>query len=150
MIRKKLFIGVLIALPLAYIAHRLNPETPEGAAYQAKYGIPTPAQTPAEAKYERLSLRAAIGAASLYRAMRNPNSFQLDEVWYVDDESICYTYRAQNGFGGMNSENAVLLPSSKNLIRDTTTWNRRCAGKPAYDVTENAKGMMKGFAQAAR
>lgn len=145
--KKLWFVGLLIAFSLAYVAYRLNPETPEGAAYQAKYGIQTPAHTPEEAKNERLSLRAAIGAASLYRAMRNPKSFQLDEVWYVDDESICYTYSAQNGFGGMNSEYAVLLPTSKNLIKNTTIWNKRCAGKPVYDVTENAKGMMNGFAQ---
>jgi hypothetical protein len=79
----------------------------------------------------------AFTAGMLLRAsMRNPESLVVEEAWSNKSGSmICIAYRAQNGFGGMNRENAfetggmisVASPASyKKLCRDATfeqTWN---------------------------
>lgn len=80
-------------------------------------------------------LRAVVGAASLRSAMRNPASFQLSSVLIMPDKTVCYQYRAQNGFGGMNIEYAVLTPNAANLSTDAGLWNRKCARKKGEDIT---------------
>jgi hypothetical protein len=61
----------------------------------------------------------------------------------MDDGTICYEYRAQNGFGGMNREVAALLPNAKALTTSSVAWNTHCAHKNGHDVTYNAENLMK-------
>jgi hypothetical protein len=77
---------------------------------------------------------AADGAKVLRRAMRNPDAFRLSEVLIMKDDAVCYTYRAQNGFGGMNEGRAVMAPdgrfeASENSSKFRALWNRECARK---------------------
>jgi hypothetical protein len=94
-------------------------------------------------KYSDLSTQAAIGAASLKAAMRNPDSLKLDKVIGMDDGTVCYEYRAQNGFGGMNREFAILLPGARSLSTSTAVWQKHCAHKRGFNVTSNAETLMK-------
>jgi hypothetical protein len=89
-----------------------------------------------------LSTRAAVGAASLKAAARNPDSLVLDKVLGMDDGTICYEYRAQNGFGGMNREVAALLPNAKSLTTSSVVWNKHCAHKNGQDLKYNAENLM--------
>ncbi len=95
--------------------------------------------------YKEMSFRASLGAASIYKAMRNPESLKLESVLGMKDGTICYEYRAQNGFGGMNREFAVLLPKAERLTTSAGAWNSRCAHKTGSDLTFNAEQMMKPF-----
>ena len=51
---------------------------------------------------------AIEGANALRDHMRDPDSFKVEKVSYwtngKDKEQYCYSYRARNGFGGMNRD----------------------------------------------
>ena len=85
--------------------------------------------------------RAVDGAMRLRAAMRNPDSFKLGMVRVMDDDSICYGYRAQNGFGGMDVGNAVLTAKgqfeSNEMDGFTSLWHRECVGKTGRDRTSD-------------
>jgi hypothetical protein len=69
--------------------------------------------------------------------MRNPDSFKLSDGIVMADGAVCYSYRAQNGFGGLNVGNAVLAPKGKFKSSDSpgyaTVWNKECGGETGTD-----------------
>lgn len=81
--------------------------------------------------------RAAAGAVLLKKAMRNPDSFQLESAVVVDGtNAVCYEYRAQNGFGGMNVGRAFISSDGQQFLMSEprtdgfdAIWNRECANK---------------------
>jgi hypothetical protein len=97
----------------------------------------SPAQQVAKAKNEAIFQRAVAGAKQLRSSMRNPDSFKLSDSIVMADGAVCYTYRAQNGFGGLNVGNAVLAPNGKFKSSDSpgyaTMWNKECGGKTGTD-----------------
>lgn len=71
------------------------------------------------------------GAWAIRKAMRNPDSFMVDSVSYNQKTaSICYKYRAQNGFGGMNTEHTILENSGTFIYESnskfSTIWAKEC------------------------
>lgn len=103
----------------------------------------TPEQRAAEEKTKqekeaRFQL-AALGAKSLHDSARNPDAFKLSEVLLMDDGAACYTYRAQNGFGGMNVGHAVISPKGTLRAEESdgfqSLWNKECARKTGEDQT---------------
>lgn len=101
----------------------------------------TPAQVAAQKKRDTQFAVAVLGAKTLRKAMRNPDSFKLSQVLIMADGSVCYEYRAQNGFGGMNIGHAVLDSSGKfrtdEMSAFTATWNKKCANKTGEDKTRD-------------
>jgi hypothetical protein len=96
---------------------------------------PSASAPPSERDRHALALLA--GAQALQREMRNPSSFELLEAIYGDGGAVCYRYRAQNGFGGMNVERVVIGPratfvrqESKDGAAFAQSWNSTCAGHP--------------------
>jgi len=100
-----------------------------------------PTQEAASEKQKALDkergIRAVLGASSILASARNPDSVKFDSVIILADGTTCYAYRAQNGFGGMNREHAVLLLNGKNLSTSAASWNAHCANKQGTDVTYN-------------
>ena len=102
----------------------------------------TPSQTPeqkaATAKQDAAIQRAANGAVLLKKTMRDPDSFKLESALVIDGTgTVCYEYRAKNGFGGTNAEKAVL--SGKRFLNNTMDgfvklWNKECAGKSGQEA----------------
>jgi hypothetical protein len=96
---------------------------------------------------ERTFLQIAVmGAVDLKKSMRNPDSFKLARVLVMDDGSVCYDYRAQNGFGGMNAEHAVLADGefeSEDSAGFHRLWNKRCARKKGEDRTSEVTSVMR-------
>jgi hypothetical protein len=94
---------------------------------------PSPTQQAAKKKEDADFQRAVLGAKQLQASMRNPDSFKLSQVLIMDDGAVCYDYRAQNGFGGMNLGHGVLSP--KNQFKSNQSsgfaslWNKECANK---------------------
>ncbi|MBZ5489744.1 MAG: hypothetical protein LAO76_02290 [Acidobacteriia bacterium] len=92
-----------------------------------------------KAKDERQFQLAVSGAKQLKNAMRNPDSFKVSNALFMDNGVVCYEYRAQNGFGGINVGRAVL--TAKGMLKTnemdggTKLWNRECANKSGYDKT---------------
>lgn len=84
--------------------------------------------------------RAVTLAEGLKTRMRNPDSFKLEQVLVMEADALCVTYRAQNGFGGMNREQAVLSGDNKNFVSSTAdgfpkAWRQHCAEKTGEDIT---------------
>jgi hypothetical protein len=89
---------------------------------------------------DRAVSRAAVAAKSIRSGARNPDSFVLESALVMPSGAACLEYRAQNGFGGMNREQAV-IPAGKDDLRVTgssgflSSWSAHCAGKTGRDVT---------------
>ena len=101
----------------------------------AKAAAEAPAPVTAEEARDSVLIPiAARGAEALKESMRNPDSFKLSSAFFMPNNAVCYQYRAQNGFGGMNVEEAVLTP--KNALRnDRASWARYCAGRKGKNRT---------------
>ena len=142
------FIGLGVVLQLAGYKPPPSPPTPSHAGVMTYEKSPAPSPTPDPAALRAAAIEkrknaaaafAVVFAKELRASMRDPDSFKLDTVLLVDDGTVCYQYRARNGFGGMNIEQAVLSP--KLLFRTSEQsgfarlWNRYCAHKTGDDRT---------------
>lgn len=101
------------------------------------------AELAAKQKSEALFQRSVAGAKQLRSSMRNPDSFKLSEAIVMDDGGVCYHYRAQNGFGGMNIGEAVLAPNDQFKSTDSPgfekLWNKECSHKTGKDNAQLIK-----------
>jgi hypothetical protein len=108
-----------ILLGISAIISAFAPQTPERpvdgvtaarqrAAYQAARAVRTAARDPASVVFERILA---------------------DE----NGQTICLTYRARNGFGGMTREH-LTMRGGVGLPR-ASDWNRHCARKAMFDLT---------------
>jgi len=99
---------------------------------------PDPRTVAEKKKEDERATRALAGAMQLKKNMRNPDSFKVSSVIAMDDGAVCYEYRAENGFGGMNAERAVLLKNNNFKISSMDDfpeyWNKKCAGKSGEDL----------------
>jgi hypothetical protein len=106
------------------------------------------AQQAANQKDEAAFQRAVAGAKQLKQSMRNPDSFVLGQTLIMPSGAVCYDYRSQNGFGGMNAGQAVLSPTGQFKSDESsgfsTLWNKQCGGKTGADKTWEV-GYAAGF-----
>ena len=84
-----------------------------------------------KAEDKRFSIAFESGK-TLKEAMRDPSSF-VAEYAGVDDAGtiVCISYRAKNGFGGMNRESVVFANNTGS--KNTADWKKYCTGKPLLD-----------------
>jgi hypothetical protein len=128
------FAGIWLIGYLAAIQRQaVNP--PQAAAKPAE---PTAA--------DKRILVAVIGAKTLKSAMRDPESFKIEQVLSMPD-GICFTYRAHNGFGGVNLGHASMNAKTGKLIASdqdgfATAWNKLCGGKSGEDLTTAVRWSM--------
>lgn len=93
-----------------------------------------PAELAKPADYDRNVDAAIYGAAALKRSLRNPASFDLIDADVTRAGAVCYQYRAQNGFGGVNVSRAVRSANGKRMLTSemdgfVPLYNRECAHK---------------------
>lgn len=91
-----------------------------------------------QAKNEKKYHLVFAGQETLKKIARDPDSLVFERVRYMDDESVCYEYRAKNGFGGMSKGKAVL--SNKGFITNDTNgfqsiWSEKCDGKTGEEIS---------------
>ena len=89
---------------------------------------PDPGTDKAEQRFQR----TVAAMASIRSAARNPDSVVWESA-HADASGnvVCITYRAQNGFGGMNRGIAVLHGTSFN--DKVSHWNKFC-GAATFDT----------------
>jgi len=107
----------------------------------------TSSSTPQENKADSRIAGAATIARILKKSMRDPDSFKLESVLIMDTTgSVCYKYRARNGFNGLNVEQAVLSSKGKFKTSDmdgfTSLWNRECAHKTGSEEVQNVSFLL--------
>jgi hypothetical protein len=103
-----------------------------------------------KAEGSKASLRAysaAKGALIVQSEMRNPDSFQLIAVGDMVGGALCYEFRSQNGFGGMETGRASLV--NKVVSVSEAKYKKECAGKAGADITAQVGGMME-FARTGK
>jgi len=123
---KKILIGFGIFFGVSFVVAIANGGS--GTGQQAK----------AESSQDKLEkdrdYEAYLAAKALKASLRNPDSLSFDQILASDDGSIiCITYRAQNGFGGMNIEHVVFKDGDPS--RSHARWDRNCAYKMLNEVT---------------
>jgi hypothetical protein len=114
-------------------------------------GPPVPAAAPAPApvpialganKKPDPVVIAATMQLELRDAMRNPDSFKIEQILAMPNGATCYQYRAENGFGGVNRERAVFSGLKFKVSGSdgfSALWNRNCVGKTGQDITDNVQ-----------
>jgi hypothetical protein len=126
--------GVIGLSVISTIIHRGDapPSPTASAATSSAAPQPVPSKPKADPDFE-VKKAATVASIELRSAMRNPASFEMVSVLQMPDKTVCYAYRAQNGYGGLNLEHAVLTSKGQLLAGDTdarrTAWNRNCASK---------------------
>lgn len=125
--------GCLILLILAgigaYISSEVAGPTPEPSAEAKKQQ---------EEDEKRVNV-ALIGAGTLKKAMRDPDSFKLESAIIMDDGYVCYAYRSRNGFGGYTKGSAVLSGDMTTFKSSgdegfLAIWRKHCKDKRGTDV----------------
>lgn len=109
----------------------------------------------AEKKQKEAEIHATTGAALLKMGMRDPDSFKLESTEVIDGTgTVCYQYRARNGFDGMNRGGAVLTKDGifKTNEEDgfTKLWNKECVGKSGTQVGEAVQRLLPEYDQFLR
>lgn len=131
--------AVLVMAAIIYVYYKnLPPPAPfppaEASASQDKDKGKNDADHARLDMHEKNMLRVALIETILRKSMRNPDSFKMDSAIVPPSGAVCMEYRAQNGFGGMNQESAVVTPAFKLLVQGTddgfhTAWRKYCTGK---------------------
>ncbi len=136
---KALFMIVLFVAFAAWVIGKLgNPEPAApvaAAAPKSATDLAREASIKADAAAKEIRWQKVLGAGGAIRqVMRNPDSIVFEEVRVNQDASImCFQYRAQNGFGGMNRE--IMSFVKGNPSQSHAVWNKNCT-KPleSYDL----------------
>lgn len=123
-------------------ATKQRAEQEQQRAQQAQMDAKASAQAKAlkDANFEQQHA-AAVGLAKLQYSMRNPDSFRVEFVHQMVSGVVCYRYRAQNGFGGMNVESAALVNGRLHI--GTEPWNAYCGGKYGTDITADVNEILQ-------
>lgn len=112
-----LWLGTVLTLVLVLIASGTRGDAPRAAS--ARSG-------PSEVD---IAGRAIGAARALRSTMRNPDSFSVISARLVGSDLVCFQYRAQNGFGGMNVEQAAVWGSTTLAGKAfTAEWQTQCRG----------------------
>jgi len=105
-------------------------------------GEPEPQPSPSPSPEGRASaaspeatqcIDAAIAVHVLRAGLRDPDSLVLESVCsHIPAKAVCITYRAKNGFGGVNRERVAFYMLA--LSKSAKLWNQQCAGDGFHDV----------------
>jgi hypothetical protein len=93
--------------------------------------------------------RAVAGVKTLHNMARDPDSFVLEYVGLVlgrNGYDVCYRYRARNGYGGMNREEANLTTKNEVRTGDNAWLMSPCGhhkGMEIPDITELVRARIK-------
>lgn len=120
------FVGVSVQQSLG-----LGPSRPE----------PTAEQKAASQAAARRATTAAAAMKVLRQNMRDPESLVWEDVRAdADGRLVCLQYRARNGFGGMNREQAVVKDGT--VSSSPSVWNKQCT-QPLFDTLADAQRLLR-------
>lgn len=75
---------------------------------------------------------ATASADALKQAARDPDSLKFESIGVsVDAKVVCATYRARNGFGGMNRDAAIFV-RDQGQTATTAAWKKNCGNLIDY------------------
>jgi hypothetical protein len=102
---------------------------------------PIAVDTKEDALFKQRSEAAVTDAVSLKQSLRDPDSLIFEKILANDDGStVCITYRARNGFGGMNREHAVFAGGPGTT--SASAWHKHCEHVMLNNVTDETVRMV--------
>lgn len=123
---KKIAIGFGALFGLSFVIALVNGNSVSGQAAQI--------ESAQDKQQKHMTYQAYLAAKAVKASLRNPDSLSFQQILANDDGSvICLTYRAQNGFGGMNIEHVLFKDGDPS--QSHASWHANCAHKMLNDVT---------------
>lgn len=128
--------AVLIGMMLLAVIGLFSQDYPTSTSGTTSTAASKPA---AEDGSTEKSTRAQTLMLLVKRSLRNPDSLKVESVLVTDALAVCATYRAQNGFGGMNREQAVMNSAQTKVLSNSekgfaALWNHECADKTGLET----------------
>lgn len=144
--------GAIVLATVAMLAQRnFRLESPAAPSTPKPVAASAPA-VHGESGPSRISMAlsaAAAAAAGLRNSMRDPRSFEVGRAKLTPDWSTCMTYRARNGFGGMNAATALVLPSGDVRVDEASKEYQKlyaaCASGPGIDVANVVRERLQSY-----
>lgn len=119
--------GLLVAM-----CATATPSEAEKPKFNIVQAPPDPAIAAAKQRKELAFQKTAYFAGTLKQSMRDPDSLVWEDIRANEDATvICLSYRARNGFGGMNREFAVY--GGGKASQKPAAWNKYCT-QPLSDM----------------
>jgi F0F1-type ATP synthase membrane subunit c/vacuolar-type H+-ATPase subunit K len=81
-----------------------------------------------------------VGAQTLRASARNPDRFRLLFAAHGSGGTRCYQYGAENGFGELDVEDAVVTRRGQGLVEDSVAWNAHCANRSVSNFAWRING----------
>ena len=122
----RLAAATLLTVVVAII---MLPESPEMARLNAEKETQRKIEA-IKTDVEQRMIQAAV--MTVKESLRNPESLKVRQATLVNGSDICLTYSAQNGFGGMNTEQIAF---ANGKVAD---YGATCSGKSGKDHTQFA------------
>jgi hypothetical protein len=102
---------------------------------------------------EQYLANVASGMEYLTSHARDLASLRFANVRVMSETgSVCFTYRAQNGFGSMGFEQTAYDARRKSMVTHDDSsfredWNAMCGSKASTDITEEAQRTLEAMQQ---
>lgn len=102
---------------------------------------PSPEKTKADKERDQRTIAAASAMKVLKSSLRDPKSVEWESARTNDTGTlVCISYRARNGFGGMNA--AHLVVADGRATESSAEWNKRCT-PTLNNVTDGALQLLE-------
>ena len=121
------FVAAVLAIVILVAS---SPDTPEVAAVKAEQAA-RQAEVDRKANIRARQVGAMVGVVK--SSLRAPDSFKVRSVIVLKDGTICMSYSAQNGFGGMNIE--TIAANTTGVV----DYSKNCNVKSGIDETSLAQ-----------
>ena len=125
------FVAAVLAIVILVAS---SPDTPEVAAVKAEQAA-RQAEVDRKANIRARQVGAMVGVVK--SSLRAPDSFKVRSAIVLKDGTICMSYSAQNGFGGMNIE--TIAANTTGVV----DYAKNCNGKSGIDETSLAQTYAK-------
>lgn len=126
-------VGVIAGM--IFLDSKPKPTAPQPAPIPAPKPAPTPEELARKAREEARLESAMTGALYIKARLRNPDSLIWERIIATSDGStVCYVYRAQNGYGGMNREAKVMVGTK--ISSDARNIKAHCKAEGFTEITD--------------
>ena len=130
-LQKLLTVAIIVIIAIWVL---LSPDSPEVAAIKAER-VTLQAEVDRKTNIRARQVGAMVGVVKA--SLRNPDSLSVRQATVLANGTICMTYSAQNGFGGMNVE--TIAANTTGVV----DYAENCNGKSGIDETSLAQTYAK-------
>ena len=135
---RKIFIGIFAFVVLSFMMKESNPPSVKQPEQSPSSSTETQEAKKKREEDQAKQLSILLRISALREEMNNPPSFELVEAINLANGTLCVTYRATNGFGGVVTDSKAISSGAKVI-----DYAKNCNGKTGEDVTHLKKYLKK-------